>query len=187
MLLSDLTIQAEEPTLVPAFHPTLMHVLDLSNLDDQLFLRFTIKYVFVSRFSHGLDNMHAIRSALSRVLVFYYPFTGMLRKSTQIDGKLEVICNGEGALFVKANCMDLTVDELDSRFQKPCKSWKKLLYKVDADHFVGIPPLVVQITWLRCGVFVFCVGMSNCLCDGIGVCSFYMHGLRFQRDPRGCR
>lgn len=178
MLLSDLPVTAQAPVLVPPSQPTPCKVLSLSNLDDQLFLRFTIKYILVYRARNGdEDSVEVMRSALAKVLVFYYPLAGRLRRSGDLqnnknnsNGRLEVVCNGEGAVFVEASA-DLTIDEF-YRVQKPCKTWKKLFHKVDADSFVGIPPLVVQVTRLRCGGFVLCVGFSHCLCDGLGSSQF---------------
>lgn len=233
MLLSDLAVTAQAPVLVPPSQPTPCKVLYLSNLDDQLFLRFTIKYIFVYRSRNRQqaqaqaqaqeeerndrnrqqvqeeelndrnrqqaqeeeindtiedDPVEAMRSALSKVLVSYYPLAGRLRRSggdlqNKSNGKLEVVCNGEGAVFVEASA-DLTIDEFH-RVQKPCKTWKKLLYKVDADNFVGIPPLVVQVTRLKCGGFVFCVGFSHCLCDGLGSSQFLHAWAEMARGGTG--
>lgn len=203
MLLSDLAVTAQAPVLVPPSQPTPCKVLYLSNLDDQLFLRFTIKYIFVYRSRNQQekgernrqdqdqdqeqiedDPVECMRSALSKVLVSYYPLAGRLRRSGgDLQNKLEVVCNGEGAVFVEASA-DLTIDEFH-RVQKPCKTWKKLLYKVDADNFVGIPPLVVQVTRLRCGGFVFCVGFSHCLCDGLGSSQFLHAWAEIARGGTG--
>jgi hypothetical protein len=191
MLLSDLAVTAQAPILVPPSQPTPCKVLHLSNLDDQLFLRFTIKYIFVYHSRNedhtNEDPVEAIRSALSKVLVSYYPLAGRLRRSGELqnksNGRLEVVCNGEGAVFVEASA-DFTIDEFH-RVQKPCKTWKKLLYKVDADNFVGVPPLVVQVTRLRCGGFVFCVGFSHCLCDGLGSSQFLHAWAEMARGGTG--
>lgn len=176
---------AQAPVLVTPSQPTPCKVLYFSNLDDQLFLRFTIKYIFVYRARNENkdeeDPVEVMRSALSKVLVSYYPLAGRLRRSGDFSknnsnsnsnghGRLEVVCNGEGAVFVEAYA-DLTVDQFH-RVHKPCKTWKKLFYKVDADNFVGIPPLVVQVTRLRCEGVVLCVGFSHCLCDGLGSSQF---------------
>eukprot|EP01018_Ginkgo_biloba_P014523 Gb_37212 [translate_table: standard] len=172
MLLSDLVVVSEEPLLVSPAEPTPKEVLSLSNLDSQVFLRFTIEYIFV--YNGGLDDeddedpFERLKNALSRVLVPYYPLAGRLRNSH--DTKLEVVCNGEGAVFVQAYA-NLSLEDFD-RFHKPSKCWKKLLYKVAADSFLGIPPLVVQATRLRCGACIICVGISHCLCDGMGSSQF---------------
>ncbi|GLJ36605.1 hypothetical protein SUGI_0736030 [Cryptomeria japonica] len=175
MLLPDLQTRTQAPVLVPPSLPTPFECLYLSNLDDQLFLRFSIKYLFLY---HRKDNDkendgdagERIKTALGRVLVYYYPLAGRLRRSEKEPDKLEVVCNGEGALFVQAHS-DLTLQEFQ-RLPKPCKSWRKLLHKVQADSFVDIPPLVVQVTELKGGGVVVCVAISHCLCDGLGSSQF---------------
>lgn len=127
--------------LIKPCNPTPVHSLYLSNLDDQKFLRFSIKYVYLFKKS---VNLETLKDSLSRVLVDYYPLAGRLKVSSENDQKLEVECNGEGALFAEA-FMDITADEFSQAFHNPNRSWRKLLYKVDATTFLDIPPLVIQV------------------------------------------
>lgn len=133
-----------QPIIIPPSAPTPKHSLYLSNLDDQKFLRFSIKYLYLFKKSVSFD---ILKSSLSRVLVDYYPLAGRLRTSTEDDHKLEVDCNGEGAVFAEA-FMDTTAEELLESSKMPNKSWKKLLYKVEAQSFLDVPPLVVQVRFL---------------------------------------
>ncbi|XP_020098040.1 omega-hydroxypalmitate O-feruloyl transferase [Ananas comosus] len=141
----------KEPILVCPSSPTPNHTLQLSNLDDQKFLRFSIKYLYL--FRKALLG-EALRASLAKVLVDYYPFAGRVRA-----------CFAEG--FV-----DLTAGEFLEGSGKPNRSWRKLLYRVEAQSFVGIPPLVIQVTHLRCGGMILCTAISHCLCDGIGSAQF---------------
>nr|XP_023923955.1 fatty alcohol:caffeoyl-CoA acyltransferase-like [Quercus suber] len=52
------------------------------------------------------------------------------------------------------------------------RSWRKLLYRVEALTFLDVPPLVVQVTNLRCGGMILCTAINHCLCDGIGTSQF---------------
>lgn len=89
-----------------------------------------------------------MKYALSKLLVLYYPLAGRLRTSPDHDQKLEVDCNGEGAVFAEA-FMDITADQFLQLSEKPNRSWKKLLYKVEgALTFLDVPPLVVQVLLL---------------------------------------
>ena len=134
------------PITITPCAPTPKHSLYLSNLDDQKFLRFSIKYMYLFKKSVSLDTL---KSSLSRVLVDYYPLAGRLRRtSTEDDHKLEVDCNGEGAVFAEA-FMDATVEELLEPSKVPNKSWRKLLYRVEAQSFLDVPPLVVQVRFIR--------------------------------------
>lgn len=138
-------IYAEPPILIPPSSSTPNETLYLSNLDDQKFLRFSIKYLYLFKKSVSID---ILKKSLSRILVDYYPLAGRLRKSRQDDEdddhKLEVECNGEGAVFVEA-FMDLCADEFLRFSDKPNRSWRKLLYRVEAQSFLDIAPLVVQV------------------------------------------
>ncbi|GJN06091.1 hypothetical protein PR202_ga23779 [Eleusine coracana subsp. coracana] len=160
-----------EPAVVRPSQPTPRHTLYLSNLDDQRFLRFSIKYLYVFT-ADAAVAADALRTALARVLVDYYPLAGRLRPSDDDDGKLVVDCNAEGALFAEAELPDLTADEFLRGRARPHKSWRKLLYRVEAQSFVAVPPLVVQVTRLGCGGMVLCTAINHCLCDGIGTAQF---------------
>ncbi|CAN1835503.1 Alcohol acyltransferase 9 [Linum perenne] len=155
-----------KPTLIRPATQTPTHSLYLSNLDDQKFLRFSIKYLYV--FRTAIDGLS---ESLSRVLVDYYPLAGRVRKSVEGIEKLVVDCNGEGALFAEG-FMDFTVDQFLKVSAKPNRSWRKLLYRVEGQGFLDIPPLVVQVTNLRCGGIILCTAINHCICDGIGTAQF---------------
>ncbi|EEF52619.1 alcohol acyltransferase 9 [Ricinus communis] len=157
-----------QPVLVSPLTPTPKHSLYLSNLDDQRFLRFSIKYLYLFKKSVNLD---ILKYSLSKVLVDYYPLAGRLKTSSEGDHKLEVDCNGEGSVFAEA-FLDITAEQFLELSKKPNRSWRKLLYRVEAQSFLDIPPLVVQVTNLRCGGMILCTGINHCLCDGIGTSQF---------------
>ncbi|CAM0871952.1 unnamed protein product [Alopecurus aequalis] len=168
-----------EPVLVTPSQPTPGHTLYLSNIDDQLLLRFSVEYLFV--FTGGVD-VDALRGALSRVLVDYYPLAGRLRPSNETEGKLVVDCNAEGALFGEGFLAGLTAAEFLRGHAKPHESWRKLLHGVEPHSFVGVPPLVVQVTHLGCGGTILCTAISHCLCDGIGAAHFLHSWARAARS-----
>ncbi|CAM0871954.1 unnamed protein product [Alopecurus aequalis] len=169
----------KEPVLVTPSQPTPGHTLYLSNLDDQLLLRFSVEYLFV--FTGGVD-VDALRGALSRVVVDYYPLAGRLRTSDETVSKLVVDCNAEGALFEEGLLPGLTAAEFLQGHAKPHESWRKLLRGVEAHSFVGVPPLVVQVTHLGCGGSILCTAISHSLCDGIGAAHFLHAWARAARS-----
>lgn len=120
----------------------------LSNLDTQKFLRFSIKYLYVYKTSVDVEVM---KSALSRTLVEYYPLAGRLRNSpggsggSSDENNLEVDCSGEGALFVEGK-MDMTAEFFMDGVTKPNRTWRKLLYRIEGQSFIDVPPLVVQVS-----------------------------------------
>ncbi|CAL4957609.1 unnamed protein product [Urochloa decumbens] len=174
-----------EPAVVRPSQPTPRHMLYLSNLDDQRFLRFSIKYLYVFPAAAAVPAA-ALRAALARVLVDYYPLAGRLRPSVDDgEGKLVVDCNAEGALFAEGCLPGLTAAEFLRGRARPHKSWRKLLYRVDAQSFLAVPPLVVQVTRLGCGGMVLCTAINHCLCDGIGTAQFLHAWARAARAAAG--
>ncbi|KAI3504761.1 hypothetical protein L1887_26465 [Cichorium endivia] len=188
--LPDCCYEQKQPSLIKPSSPTPNHILYLSNIDDQKFLRFSIKYLFLFQNSVTID---LLKSSLSRVLVDYYPLAGRLKplhlaheEEDEDDGKLQVDCNGEGAVFAEA-FMDITVQQFLQLSHKPNKSWRRLLFRDDARTFVETPPLVVQVTKLRCGGMIVCTAINHCLCDGIGTSQFLHAWGRLTTNPTDTR
>ncbi|CAM0879417.1 unnamed protein product [Alopecurus aequalis] len=168
------------PVLVPPRLATPRRTLYLSNLDDQRFLRFSIKYLYVFPAAATVPAA-ALRDALAHALVEYYPLAGRLRHGDE-EGKLVVECNAEGALFAEGSLPGLAAaDFLTGGGARPHRSWRKLLYRVDAHSFVAVPPLVVQVTHLGCGGMVLCTAINHCLCDGVGTAQFFHAWARAAR------
>lgn len=162
-------VHVKEAILVTPSDPTPAHILHLSALDSQLFLRFTVEYLLVYKPPRlALDKATTaarVRAALSRALVPYYPLAGRVR--VRADGLgLEVVCRAQGAIFIEATS-DCTTSEFE-RSPRYCKQWRKLLSLPVDDVLKGAPPLVVQLTWLSDGAATLGAGFNHCLCDGIG-------------------
>ncbi|KAI9200962.1 hypothetical protein LWI28_015774 [Acer negundo] len=177
--LPDCCYHQNQPSFVSPETQTPNHSLYLSNLDDQKFLRFSIKYLYLFKKSVSLE---VLKYSLSKLLVDYYPLAGRLRTSREDDQKLEVDCNGQGAVFASA-FMDVSADEFLELSRKPNRSWRKLLYKVEAHSFLDVPPLVVQVTNLRCGGMILCTAINHCLCDGIGTSQFLQAWAHMTAKP----
>ncbi|KAF9596512.1 hypothetical protein IFM89_012243 [Coptis chinensis] len=167
-------VDVKEIVLVSPSEPTPSHILPLSTLDSQPFLRFTIEYLLVYR-SRLVLNRNAtaarIKEALSRTLVPYYPLAGRVR--ARPDGKnLEVVCKAQGALFIEGASENISISEFE-RAPRCSIQWRNLLTVHVDDVLCGIPPLVVQLTWLANGeAAAIGVGFSHCMADGIGSAEF---------------
>lgn len=166
------SVKVKEIGFITPSEPTPTHTLQLSALDSQLFLRFTIEYLLIYRPRHGLDKSTItarIKGALGRVLVPYYPLAGRVR--TRPDGSgLEVVCRAQGAVFIEA-----VSDHKVPEFERPPRSVtqrRKFLSLQVEDVLKGAPPLVVQLTWLADGAAALGVGFSHCICDGVGSAEF---------------
>ncbi|KAJ0021749.1 hypothetical protein Pint_30873 [Pistacia integerrima] len=118
----------------------------------------------------GKDPVKVIREALSKALVFYYPFADRLREGD--NRKLLVDCNGEGVLFVEADA-NVSLDQLGPEIQPPFICLDELLYVVPgSDDIIGCPLLSIQVTHLECGGFILALRWNHTLCDAYGLMQF---------------
>ncbi|MED6176218.1 hypothetical protein PIB30_085965, partial [Stylosanthes scabra] len=135
-----------QPELVAPATPTPQEIKLLSDIDDQEALRFLVPNIYIYRHNpsmEGKDPVKVIRDALSRTLVFYYPFAGRLREGH--GRKLMVDCTAEGVLFVEADA-DVTLDQLGEALETPFPFSEELLYNVPgSDRIVGCPLLLIQV------------------------------------------
>jgi len=158
--------------LVAPSLPTPKEYLYLSNIDDQATLRFHGHVVQFYRFDpskRGEDPARVIRQGLADVLVFYYPFAGRVRDAPA--GKLVVECTGEGVMFVEANA-DVALEEFgDLQPYFPC--WQDLVHDVPgSQNITNSPLLLIQVTRLRCGGFIFAITFNHTMTDGLGLVQF---------------
>ncbi|PIN21793.1 Omega-hydroxypalmitate O-feruloyl transferase [Handroanthus impetiginosus] len=163
-----ISVHVKEAVLIPPSEPTPNHILHLSSVDSQLFVRFTFEYLLVYKPRNGLDRAaitDSLKSALGRALVPYYPLAGRVRNRADGLG-LEVVCRAQGAVFIHS-VSDSTVSEFDGAPRRRTQ-WRKFLSLQVADALMGAPPVVVQLTWLSDGAATLAVGFNHCLCDGIG-------------------
>ncbi|CAK7336770.1 unnamed protein product [Dovyalis caffra] len=166
----QLIVKQEEPTLVPPAEETPKGLYFLSNLDQNIAVIVRTIYCYKSDLKGNKDAVEVIKSALSKVLVHYYPLGGRLTISS--EGKLIVDCTGEGALFVEAeaNC---EITELGDTTKPDPVTLGKLVYEIPgAQNILQIPPLVAQVTKFKCGGFVLGLCTNHCMFDGIGAMEF---------------
>lgn len=128
-------IHVKQATIVKPAEETPVHNLWLSNLDlIQVRFHMGILYFYNSSPSFTLPNTQSLIDALRKVLVLFYPAAGRLQKSktskilitnlschflmllsaiyvVDKNGRLEVLCNGEGVLLVEAET-DSTLQDI---------------------------------------------------------------------------
>ncbi|KAG6422192.1 hypothetical protein SASPL_118756 [Salvia splendens] len=144
----------------------------LSNLDlmfpDTYHTRWMYLYRCDGDGGAGFFDTAALKAALSRALVEFYPYAGRLRKDD--SGRLEINCNGEGVLFVEAEC-DATLDELgDFCTLSPDLS---LIPAVDYSQGISTFPLfLVQLTRFVCGGVSLGFTNEHHTSDGISALHF---------------
>ncbi|KAK8953787.1 Benzyl alcohol O-benzoyltransferase [Platanthera zijinensis] len=164
------SVRRRKPVLVAPAAPTPRELKRLSDIDDQEGLRFQIPVIQFYRHvpsMDGYDPARVVRDALARSLVFYYPFAGRLREG---DGrKLFVDCTGEGVLFIEADA-DVELEEFGDNLQPPFPCLEELLFDVDGSSGVlDAPLLLIQVTRLRCGGFIFALRLNHTMADAAGL------------------
>jgi len=166
-----LKVTRHEPTLVTPAEATENHVYFLSNLDQNIAVTVQTVYCFKASAEMGTERpSEVIREALSKVLVAYYPLAGRIGISA--EGKLNIHCTGEGAVFVEADA-DCVIEDIGDMTKPDPSKLECLVYNIPgAKNILETPPLVVQVTTFKCGGFVLGLGMNHCMFDGIGAMEF---------------
>ncbi|KAK4430461.1 Benzyl alcohol O-benzoyltransferase [Sesamum alatum] len=166
-------VQRQNPELIPPAKPTPHEFKPLSDIDDQDGLRFQIPFIqFYPKnpAMDGKDPVKVIRDAVARALVFYYPFAGRLREMA--GRKLVVECTGEGILFIGADA-DVTLQQFGDTVHPPFPCIEELLYDVPgSDGVVNCPLLLIQVTRLKCGGFIFSIRLNHTMSDAVGIVQF---------------
>ncbi|XP_058103756.1 benzyl alcohol O-benzoyltransferase-like [Magnolia sinica] len=167
------SVTRREPVLVSPAKPTPYEFKNLSDIDDQQGLRCQIPIIQFypsNPLLGGLDPARVIRDALAEALVFYYPFAGRLREGPGC--KLMVECTGEGVVFIEADA-NVSLKQFGDTLQPPFPYFEELLYDVPGTgDIVNCPVLLVQVTRLTCGGFIFGLRFSHSISDGIGIVQF---------------
>lgn len=162
------TVRRKAPLLVPPAAPTPHEFKRLSDIDDQDGIRTQIPIIqFYRGRGDDRDPVEAIRHALARALVFYYPMAGRLQ---EISGrKLVVECTGEGILFVEADA-DVRLDQLGDALHPPIPFFDDVV--PGSAGILHRPLIHIQVTRLRCGGFIFALRANHTMADGAGLGQF---------------
>nr|BCK60966.1 benzoyl-CoA transferase 1 [Scoparia dulcis] len=166
-------VTRKNPELISPAKPTPHEFKPLSDIDDQEGLRFQIPVIqFYKRDPNmnGKDPVDVIRRAVAKALVFYYPFAGRLRELAA--RKLVVECTGEGVMFIEADA-DVTLEDFGDALQPPFPCLEELLYNVPgSDGVLNCPLLLIQVTRLQCGGFIFAIRHNHTMSDASGLVQF---------------
>nr|XP_043610085.1 benzyl alcohol O-benzoyltransferase-like [Erigeron canadensis] len=167
------TVRRHPPELIVPAKPTPRELKPLSDIDDQEGLRFLIPVIQFYRADPKMGNKNpasVIREALAKVLVFYYPFAGRLKEGAA--RKLMVDCGGQGVLFVEAEA-EVTLKQFGEALQPPFPCLEELLYDVPGSGGVlDSPLLLIQVTRLLCGGFIFALRLNHTMSDAPGLVQF---------------
>ncbi|RWW64187.1 hypothetical protein BHE74_00028590 [Ensete ventricosum] len=136
------------PELVAAAEPTPSGRLPLSLMDRTAGVRLIINLILV--FEQGVQLAKAIRAALPRALVPYYPVAGRIVEP--LPGEVEVDCTGDGVWFVEAslNCSLKDVNNLEHPLLLPRKD---LIPYAPPDVIEGDLIFLMQVMYLSMHAF----------------------------------
>ncbi|XP_076950010.1 benzyl alcohol O-benzoyltransferase-like [Bidens hawaiensis] len=167
------SVSRRAPELIVPAKPTPRDLKTLSDIDDQERFRLQIPVIMVYRSDPSMSNINpasVIREALAKVLVFYYPLAGRLKEGPA--GKLMVDCSGEGVLFIEAEA-DVTLSQLGDAIHPPFPCIDDLLYDVPGSSgILDSPLLLLQVTRLQCGGFIFATRLNHTMSDAGGLAQF---------------
>ncbi|KAJ9707555.1 hypothetical protein PVL29_002543 [Vitis rotundifolia] len=83
-----------------------------------------------------------------------------------------VDCTGEGVLFIEADA-DTTLENLGDAIQPMCPCFEELLYDVPGSSgILGSPLILIQVTRLTCGGFIFALRLNHTMSDAPGLIQF---------------
>ncbi|KAK1619006.1 hypothetical protein QYE76_024523 [Lolium multiflorum] len=116
-------------------------------------------------------NVAKLKKSMAKALVPFYPLAGRL--STDSDGRIEVNCNAEGALFVVAHS-DHTVED----FSESPELRKLFCPRVQPSSVI----LAAQVTFLRCGGAVIGTAGHHAVVDGASMFHFIRTWASYCRD-----
>ncbi|XP_058728352.1 benzyl alcohol O-benzoyltransferase-like [Vicia villosa] len=167
------TVKKRAPEFVIPSKPTPHEIKLLSDIDDQDGLRFQIPVIQFYKYDPnmaGKDPVDVIRKALAKTLVFYYPFAGRLREGP--GRKLMVDCNEEGVLFIEADA-DVSLKDFGEAIHPPFPCLDELLFDVPgSSDVINTPLLLIQVTRLKCGGFIFALRLNHTMSDASGLVQF---------------
>ncbi|KAK6927170.1 hypothetical protein RJ641_008889 [Dillenia turbinata] len=188
------SVEKKDIVLVRPSKPTPSDTLPLSSIDNDPNLEMICQSVYVYQsnitasntdaralttipvFQRLPDPVYVIKEALSKVLVYYYPLAGMLKRHS--DGRLRVNCKiGDGVPFLEATANG-TLSSLNYLNGIDVATAKQFVIhlpgKTGADEEGYYHPLLVQVTRFSCGGFTIGMGLSHTICDGFGAAQFFL-------------
>ncbi|MQL98847.1 hypothetical protein Taro_031566 [Colocasia esculenta] len=165
------SVRRSNPVLVTPAEPTPHELKRLSDIDLQRGQRTVVSGIWFYASNpamRGKEPAAVVRDALSKALVYYYPFAGRLREAP--DRRIVVECTGEGALFAEADA-NVRLEELEGELQPPFPCTEKFFCNAQegAGGFLDSPLLLVQVTRLACGGFVMGVEHNHAVADAQGL------------------
>ncbi|KAK8550520.1 hypothetical protein V6N13_119034 [Hibiscus sabdariffa] len=158
-------IVIKESSIVYPAEETPEHRLWSSNLELLMTLHHVpTVYFFRPNGSSDFFDIRVLKEALSKVLVPFYPMAGRLGRDE--NGRIEIVCNGEGTLYIEAET-DCVIDDLIGDTTSHSPDLWRLVPQVDYSADISSYPLLLtQVTRFKCGGVGLGIGLQHTLTDG---------------------
>ncbi|KAJ4709555.1 Hydroxycinnamoyl-CoA shikimate/quinate hydroxycinnamoyl transferase [Melia azedarach] len=161
-------VEVKESTIVRPAEETPKHCLPTSDLD-LLARPVHVPIVYFYRRPNDCSNFFEaalLKEALSKVLVPFYPVAGRFGRDE--NGRIQINCNGDGALFVEAETR-CAIDDLGDFTQNLLWLHPRVDYTKDMSSY---PILVTQVTRFKCGGVSLGFALHHTFADGTSVFHF---------------
>lgn len=170
-----MAIKVSDTTLIYPASPPFEHehVLPLSHLDNDRNVQVNFRYLraYGSTGTNPGDPVDVISAALSRALVYYYPFAGTLRRCSG-DHRLELFClAGKGVPVIRATA-DFSLGSV-GHIDDPAADYIEQLVPDPDLNEVLTNPFVLQVTSFTCGGYTLGASIYHMMCDGLGATQFF--------------
>ncbi|KAJ0750960.1 putative quinate O-hydroxycinnamoyltransferase [Helianthus annuus] len=156
-------VVVRESTMVRPAEETPIIKLCTSSLDRNTPNSHTLTvYFYRPNGAANFFDTKVMKDALSRALVTFYPLAGRFKLGE--DGRVEIDCLGQGALFLEAESDGIIDDFGDFA---PTSESLKLIPMVDSSLGIDSYPLLIsQVTYFKCGGVSLGVGLHHHVVDG---------------------
>lgn len=173
-------VQVMESSLVAPREATPTRGLWLSPLDQALANRghTPLVYLYRSGAAAAAFDVARVKEAMARALVLFYPLAGRL--GVDGTGRVEIRCNGEGALFILARS-DLTAEDVD--FSKPSPELRRMCVPDPVEPSSLI--LATQVTLFKCGGVTLGLAVHHAAVDAMSTFHFMQTWSAFSKDGDG--
>ncbi|KAJ6803397.1 putrescine hydroxycinnamoyltransferase 1-like [Iris pallida] len=171
-------VEVVESSLVAPNGETPKHTIWLSNLDFNI-ANYHMPVVYVYRYCNGDQSAvaGALKAALADALVPFYPLAGRL--GADPDGRNEIHCTGEGAMFVAARS-DRSIDEELGDFA-PSPEMMRLVPPLSGPSYSPSILFLAQVTFFKCNGMTLGVVWQHRAMDGHSTMHFINHWCKVAR------
>nr|CAB3472321.1 unnamed protein product [Digitaria exilis] len=175
----DSEVQVLESSFVSPSEPTPTEGLWVSPLDLVLANRGHTPTVYFYS-SNGVAtadffDVARLKEAMAKALVAFYPLAGRL--GVDSDGRIEISCNGEGALFVVARAAHLTIGDVKDLKPSP-ELRRQFVPRIEPSSVL----LAVQVTFFKCGGVALGTALHHVAIDASSAFHFFQTWSAYSRD-----